>query len=217
MSPRPFEVARLDELERFPADELVTVPVRIPLGIRAFGVNAYEAREAGGPVIEEHDELGAGAGLHEELYLVLRGHARFTVAGEEVDAPAGTLVFVRDPAARRAATAVEERTTVLVVGGVAGAVFEPSPWESWLEAAPLRRTGDHAGAADVMRRALDRHPDNPNVLYNLACCEALAGAHTEALTHLSRAVELDPRSRGWAQDDPDFDSVRSEPGFPRAG
>lgn len=214
MSRAPFEVARLDDLDRFPQDEIVTIPVRIPLGIRAFGVNAYEAEEAGGAVIEEHDELGAGAGHHEELYLVLRGHARFTVAGQETDAPSGTLVFVRDPATRRGATAVEAQTTVLVVGGIVGQAFEPSPWESWLEALPLHRAKDYAGATEIMRRALDRHPDNPNVLYNLACCEALAGDRAAAVAHLARAVELDPRSRGWAQEDPDFDSLRNEPGFP---
>ena len=61
-------------------------PIRIPLGIAAFGINAYGAREAGGQVIEEHDELGAGP-VSTRLYLVLPGRARFTVAGDELDAP----------------------------------------------------------------------------------------------------------------------------------
>ena len=106
-----FETARLDELDRF-AGQFDTIPIRIPLGIAAFGVNAYGAREAGGHVIEEHDELGAGAGGHEELYLVLSGRARFSLAGEEMDGPVGTLVFVRDPATRRGATAVEPDTRI---------------------------------------------------------------------------------------------------------
>jgi tetratricopeptide (TPR) repeat protein len=209
----PFETARLDDLPRFKG-EFDTIPVRIPLGIDAFGVNAYGAREAGGRLIEEHDELGAGAGRHEELYVVLTGRAGFTVAGEEVDAPAGTLVFVRDPATRRAAVAREPDTTVLVVGGTAGKAFEPSPWEAWLEALPLYTAKDFAGAADVMARALERHPDNPNILYNLACCEALAGRADDALGHLSRAAELDARLREWARDDSDLDSIRGDPRFP---
>ena len=214
MSLPPFVVARLDELERFEG-EFTTVPVRIPLGISAFGVNAYEAAEAGGRVIEEHDELGAGAGHHEELYLVLRGRARFTVAGEEVDARPGTFVFVRDPAARRAAEAIEPGTTVLVVGATRGEVFEPSPWESWLDALPAYTAGDYERAVEVMCRGLDRHPDNPNVLYNLACCEALAGRHDDALGHLARAAELDPRVVGWARDDADLAAVRGDERFPR--
>ena len=213
MSLPPFAVARLDELERFEG-EFTTVPVRIPLGISAFGVNAYEAAGPDGPVIEEHDELGAGAGHHEELYLVLRGHARFTVAGEEVDAPAGTFVFVRDPAARRGADAVAPGTTVLVVGATRGEAFEPSPWESWLEALPSYTAGDFETAVEIMRRGLERHPDNPNVLYNLACCEALAGQHEDALGHLARAAELDPRVVEWARDDSDLAAVSENDRFP---
>jgi tetratricopeptide (TPR) repeat protein len=209
----PFAVARLDELQRFEG-EFTTVPVRIPLGISAFGVNAYEAAEVGGPVIEEHDELGAGAGHHEELYLVLRGHARFAVAGEEVDAPAGTFLFVQDPAARRGAEAVAHGTTVLVVGATRGEAFEPSPWESWLEALPSYTAGDYEEAVEIMRRGLERHPDNPNVLYNLACCEALAGRRDDALVHLVRAAELDPRVVEWAREDSDLASIREDDRFP---
>jgi tetratricopeptide (TPR) repeat protein len=207
MSRPAYETAHLDELARF-GGEFDTIPIRIPLGIAAFGVNAYGSREAGGQVIEEHDELGAGAGHHEELYLVLEGRARFTVAGEELDAPAGTLVFVRDPATRRAATAAEPDTTILVVGGTVGRAFEPSPWESWLEALPSYEAKDFEAAAAVLERALAAHPDNPNVLYNLACCEALAGRREEAVAHLLRAAEHDPRVRTWAAGDPDLDSVR---------
>jgi tetratricopeptide (TPR) repeat protein len=208
-----YRTAHLNELERFDG-EVVTIPVRIPFGIGSFGVNAYAAREVGGQVIEDHDELGAGAGHHEELYLVLEGHARFVVDGKEVDGPAGTFVFVPDPATRRAATAARADTTVLVLGGTRGEAFEPSPWESWLEALPLYTARDYDGATAIMARALENHPDNPNVLYNLACCEALAGRRADALAHLARSAELDPRVPGWASRDSDLDSIRDEDGFP---
>ena len=213
MSGDSFDVARLEELDRFEGD-FATIPVRLRFGIQSFGVNAYAANEVGGLVIEEHDELGSGAGRHEELYLVAAGHALFVLDGNEVDAPAGTLVFVRDPAVRRTARAREEGTTVLVVGGTPGRAFEPSPWEAWLEALPFHRDGEHGRAVEVMRRALAQHPDNSNVLYNLACVESLAGDREEALRHLTRAVELDPRGRQWARDDPDLDAIRDDPGFP---
>ena len=67
-----------------------------------------------------------------------------------------------------------------------------SPWDSWLEALPLYTAKDYEGATAIMARALERHPDNPNVLYNLACFEALAGHRAEALAHLVRSAELDP-------------------------
>src|SRR5919199_5390358 len=88
-------------------------PVRRHLGIEAFGANARVAREAGEVLVMPHDERADGpygTDGHEELYIVLRGHAMFTVDGREVDAPAGTLVFVRDPAAVRSAVAREAGT-----------------------------------------------------------------------------------------------------------
>ena len=189
-------------------------PVRLHFGINSFGINAYSA-PAGERVIEEHDELGHGAGRHEELYFVAAGHATFELGGEEVDAPAGTLVFVRDPAVGRGAMATEGDTTVLVVGGIPGRAFEPSPWEAWLAAKPLLDAGQPDRGAAVFLQALERHPGNPNVLYNLACFESLAGRPDDALAHLAEAIELDPRVREWAQTDEDFEAIREDPRFPR--
>jgi tetratricopeptide (TPR) repeat protein len=188
-------------------------PVRLHFGINSFGINAYSAR-AGKRVIEEHDELGHGAGRHEELYFVATGHATFELGGEEVDAPAGTVVFVRDPAVRRGAVAKAD-TTVLVVGGIPGRAFEPSPWEAWLAAKPLLDAGQPDRGAAVFLEALERHPGNSNVLYNLACFESLAGRPDDALAHLSEAIELDPRMREWARTDEDFAAIREDPRFPR--
>ena len=56
--------------------------IRTMLGIESFGINAWRATEAGQEIIGEHDELGDGAGGHEELYLVLAGRATFTIDGE---------------------------------------------------------------------------------------------------------------------------------------
>ena len=100
-------------------------PVRHHFGISAFGVNAYVGREDGELVIEEHAEGDAG---HEELYVVVAGRARFAVAGETFDAPAGTLVFVA-PTTTRMAVAREPGTIVLVIGAAPGRSFEPSDWE----------------------------------------------------------------------------------------
>jgi tetratricopeptide (TPR) repeat protein len=187
-------------------------PVRLHFGINSFGINAYSAR-AGKRVIEEHDELGHGAGRHEELYFVATGHATFELGGEEVDAPAGTVVFVRDPAVRRGAVAKAD-TTVLVVGGIPGRAFEPSPWEAWLAAKPLLDAGQPDRGAAVFLEALERHPGNSNVLYNLACFESLAGRPDDALAHLTQAIELDSRMREWARADEDFAAIRDDPRFP---
>jgi tetratricopeptide (TPR) repeat protein len=215
--PPSYAVGRLEDMALVKSSAAFDIhPVRLHFGVESFGINAYSARKAGDHVIEEHDELGSGAGRHEELYLVMDGRATFELAGERVDAPAGTLVFVRDPAVRRAAVAQEDGTSVLVVGAVSGRAFEPSPWEAWLAAKPLLDSGRPEAGIDVFKEALERHPGNPNVLYNLACFEALAGRADDALAHLQEAVEKDPRTREWARTDEDFASVRDDPRFPRA-
>src|SRR5262249_14751188 len=129
----PFVVKRLDEVLASPANTDATwLQVRRDLGISAFGVNAYRA-DAGKPVIDAHDELGATAGGHEELYVVVTGRARFTVGVDDLDAPPGTFVFV-PPETRRGAIAEQDGTTVLAVGGKPGEAFRISPWEAAADA-----------------------------------------------------------------------------------
>ena len=110
-------------------------PLRHALGVTGFGVNAYTAPVAGDDVVEEHKEGGPEGG-HEELYVVVSGHARFTIDGEAVDAPAGTCVFLPDPESRRHAVAVADATTVLAVGGEPEKPFEVSAWEWSFRARP---------------------------------------------------------------------------------
>ena len=207
-------VAHLDELERIEAAEVVYMPIRRRLGVRAFGINAYTAANAGDQVIERHNETGAGAGAHEELYLVISGRAEFTVSGEGVDAPAGTLVFVPDLASERAAIAREPDTTVVVIGAPVAAPLPTSPFEYWFAAAPAYRSGDYDGAIAIASQGLREWPDHPVINYQLACYHALAGRRAEALAHLATAVAGEPRTAGWAADDADFDSIRDDPAFP---
>ena len=70
---------------------------------------------------------------HEELFVVVSGHAVFTVGGEEIDAPAGMLVFVRDPALPRSARATVDDTAILAVGARPGAPYAVSRWEQALD------------------------------------------------------------------------------------
>jgi hypothetical protein len=207
-------VVHMDELERIEAAGVVYMPIRRRLDVHAFGINAYTAANAGDQVIERHNETGAGAGAHEELYLVISGRAEFTVAGEAVDAPAGTLVFVPDLASERAAIAREPETTVLVIGAPAAAPLPTSPFEYWFAAEPAYRSGDYDGAVAIASEGLREWPDHAQLNYQLACYHALAGRSVEALEHLATAVAGDPRTVAWAADDADFDSIRDDPAFP---
>ncbi len=213
-------VAHLSELELPPNPDHPDWPrwaiVREHFGIGSFGVNAWRAVEPGTQLIGEHDELGERAGRHEELYFVAEGHARFTVAGDEVDAPAGTFVFVRDPAAKRAALAEEAGTTILVAGGRAGEAFTPSPWERSGRAFAYWSTGKFGKAIELLSAAHAEHPEDAGVLYNLACAESRDGRPADALAHLQRAVELDPQFSELAENDRDFDPIREDPEFSSA-
>jgi hypothetical protein len=105
--------------------------VRRHFDVRAFGVNAATGN-AGDEMIEPHhesdDEENQTNG-HEELFVVIGGRATFTVDGEDLDAPAGTVVFVRDPSLIRSARATADETAILMVGGPAGKAYTVSRWE----------------------------------------------------------------------------------------
>lgn len=202
----------IDELDAIKLpDGFIWRPIRRRFGIRAFGVNAYTTTEAGGRIIEEHTEQSLG---HQEIYLVLRGRARFTIDGTDHELGPGELVFLRDPELRRGAVAVDSDTVVLALGGRPGLPHAVSPWEAMFAAVPAVERGDWDEAIRIHDEALAEFPDTAALLYNLACIEALAGRSLDALLHLGRAVELDPKWARHARDDPDFESLRAEPAFP---
>ena len=196
-------VLSLGDLEKIDLGDLIYRPIRRALGVSAFGINAYTGENAGDEVIEDHDEQGDGSGHHEELYVVMTGRAAFELDGETVDAPAGTLVFVR-PEQRRAATAVAEDTTILVIGGKPGAAGPPSPFEYWYVAEPAYRAGEYEEAYSIAAEGLEHYPDNAPLQYQLGCYAARAGRLEDARAHIERAFELNPKAREWAVGDADL-------------
>jgi quercetin dioxygenase-like cupin family protein len=204
-----YEVSTVDELEELPINngEFVWRPVRRRFGISAFGANAYTAR-AGQRVVEEHSEQDG----HEEMYVVLRGRATFSLDGEKIDAPAGSLIFVR-PGTKRGAIAAEDDTAVLAVGAKPGVVFEPSPWEDIFAAFSYAEKGETDTARDLIDRAVDRQPDQWQGHYNAACFEIRYGGDIErGIAQLQRAYELEPGAVAEAAaKDSDLDPVRDDP------
>ena len=204
-----YEVAHIDELEELPINngEFVWRPVRRRFGITAFGTNAYTGN-SGQRVIEEHAERDN----HQEMYVVLRGRASFTLGDDEVDAPAGTIVFVR-PNTRRGAIAAEDDTAVLAVGAKPGVVFEPSLWEDVFVANSYAEQGELEPARAVYAELIENHPDAWQGLFNAACFEARFGDHERAFEYLGRALALEPGAREYAEKDSDFDSIRGDERF----
>jgi mannose-6-phosphate isomerase-like protein (cupin superfamily) len=206
-----YAVARIDEIDEITDGRVPWRPVRFHFGITSFGVNAFTGREAGDRLINEHDESHE-SDLQEELYLVQRGRARFELAGESVDAPAGTLVFV-PPTVKRTAFAEEPGTTIVALGGTPGKAYEPTGGELWMPLHRLYEAGEYAEAADRGRDLIEAHPEYPGPLYNLACCESLAGRTADAIKHLGLAIDRSEQFRPMAAGDSDFDPIRDEDGF----
>jgi len=209
---RTYSVVHIDELDAFPIpnqEGLTWRPVRRRFDIRAFGINGYTAENAGQRVVEEHREENG----HEELYVVVRGRATFTLGGQEHDAPAGTLVHC-PPGTLREAVAAEAGTTVLGIGAKPGEVFQPSGWEWVFAGISLLDQGDEAGARRELQVGIEQNPDAWQGYYNLACVEARLGNTDAALVQLETAAKIDSEAVGkWARDDSDFDPLREDERF----
>jgi tetratricopeptide (TPR) repeat protein len=200
-----YEVVGLTQVESLQGPgSLRWTPLRKHFGITAFGINAYTATEVGQDVVEEHSEERLG---HEELYVVVSGRATFVLDGEERDVPAGSVVYLRDPAIKRFARAEEPGTTVLAIGGKPGQ-HEVSAWEYFFAAYPKADGGDYDGALAELDAGLAAKPDHPPLLYHRACILARAGRLDEARGFLDRALAGDPELKRWADEDDDLAALR---------
>jgi adenylate cyclase len=73
--------------------------------------------------------------------------------------------------------------------------------------------GEYEKGLEWARRALALEPDDPMVLYNVACIYSLAGRGPEALDCLEKAVDSGLTQRGWFEHDSNLDFVRDDPRF----
>jgi uncharacterized Ntn-hydrolase superfamily protein len=91
-------------------------------------------------------------------------------------------------------------------------------WERW---DAMRASWNAAEAEDYERaaffaeRAVELDPDDPMMLYNLACYRALTGRGDDALALLERSLPRDGSLRENARTDSDLDSLRSDPRLER--
>jgi len=213
-----YTFAKIDELEAAPRvapperedDGRKRFDIRRTLGITAFGVAAFSAPN-GGVVISEHDETLLGEAGQEELYIVTSGAATFEIDGESIDAPTGALVQVR-PAAKRKATATEDGTTILVVGGTPGKAYEPAP-EEMGEAFAAYNAQDYETALEKQLVVVEKQPENPVAHFNVGCFAARSGHADQAIEALKRAIEINDRIKELIATDEDLDSIREDPRF----
>jgi mannose-6-phosphate isomerase-like protein (cupin superfamily) len=201
-------VTQIDEIENFSSR---VRPVRHHFGISTFGVTAWTGHAVGDRIINDHAEDEPESS--EELYVVLTGRARFEIAGESRDAPAGTLIHI--PAnMRRTAFAQEPETTIIVVGTAPdGIPYTASGWEVLAPLWPLFESGDHEEGIRRSQALLAEDPPYGQAWYMAACFESLGGQTDEALAHLRRALELEPGLAGHARGNPGLAALHDDPAF----
>jgi hypothetical protein len=139
----------------------------------------------------------------------------------------GSQVFYTEP--------TEPDLVVVSVGAFADPSFPPPtesgydsrrhPWvglpdtverhapEVWESVRALYDAAEYAEAADRGRELLEAHPEDARLLYNVACCESLAGRTGDAIEHLRLAIDRAEQVRSLAADDSDFAPIRDEPAF----
>lgn len=204
-----YQILDLTTLESFPyhqRDGQKLLPVQRALDYRVAGINGWIG-DPGEGLVPEHAEDSD----NEELYVVVKGHARFTVDGREVDAPAGTLLHLQ-PGENRVAVSEEPGTIVVAIGATIGKAYEAQGWTSFVVADHYRREGRIEDARAAIREMMDLHPDHWGAPYNAACFEALAGNTDEAFALLQRAMQLDTQAvRNFAPGDADLDSLHDDP------
>ena len=206
-----YEILALDDLERvtYRGSGETLRPLRLALGFGAFGVNVWSAEQAGDKLVPPHEEDSG----HEELYVVVRGTARFTVGEETVDAPAGTLIHVK-PETFRTATAAAPSTMVLAAGGKEGEALFPNRWEEVNIAFSRLEAGDVAGGRAIMEANIHEGEHAWGGHYNLACYLAVAGETDAAFDELRTALELNRDNvMKWLPHDTDLDPLRDDPRF----
>jgi hypothetical protein len=204
-----YRVLSLDDLERLKSTDgtLTLLPLRRTVGFRPFGVNAWLGEHAGDHVIERHRERDGD----EELYVVVRGRATFTLDEETFDAVPGTLVHA-PPDTLRAAIAAEDDTLVVAIGAKPGKAWEPAAWEDFYVAFAHRAAGRVDEARAMVADTLTRHPGTWQGPYNAACFEALEGDDDAAFAHLRVAFDRAPSLIAkYAPEDADLARLDSDP------
>ncbi len=83
----------------------------------------------------------------------------------------------------------------------------------YLGASGLVHSKQFERATEWTQRALAIDPDDPAVLYNVACNHAQMGNIEDAISCLEKALALGEWYKGWAEHDSDLDPIRNDPRF----
>ena len=73
--------------------------------------------------------------------------------------------------------------------------------------------GDRERGLAWARRAVALDPDEPMLLYNVACIQSLAGDREAALTSLEQSTAAGMSAREWLEHDSNLEPIRDDPRF----
>jgi len=90
-----------------------------------------------------------------------------------------------------------------------------TPEDHYNYAITLINSRNFEAAQEHLRAALTAEPSADHVLYALAACQGMAGDLQGAYENLKRAIDLQPRNRLAARQDPDFASFAGLAAFSR--
>jgi adenylate cyclase len=88
-----------------------------------------------------------------------------------------------------------------------------NPRALYMGALALIHLGELDRARDWNSRARRMDPDDPSVLYNVACVYAQLSLHDDAINALTTAIQNGFGHWQWIEHDTDLDSLRKEPEF----
>ena len=91
--------------------------------------------------------------------------------------------------------------------------LDPNDSRALVLGAVILMQQDRARALALAARAVAVAPDEPAVLGNVACMYARSGMKDEALELLAQTFGRGIGNRAWAENDPDYDSLRDDPRF----
>ena len=83
----------------------------------------------------------------------------------------------------------------------------------YMKSGSLAGLGEHALALEWSDRALSMDPEEPSVLYNVACNYALLNETDKALDCIEKAFDKGFGHKEWMEHDPDFASIKNHPRF----
>jgi tetratricopeptide (TPR) repeat protein len=73
-----------------------------------------------------------------------------------------------------------------------------------------RRAESITAAKSILTKALELHPEEPAIHYNLACYECQLGNLSDAKKHLMQATKASVKLRAMVLDDPDLEPLWTE-------